>query len=185
VTNDDKQGPGNVKLTWPPERVEVLKKLWADGLTASQVAARLGDGITRNAVIGKVHRLGLSGRQSVNRSSTPRPRRPRQPSLPGRPITPDMAATAATAALKPEFRPQARPEPEPQPIRLVDIPRSERVTILMLTDKTCRWPLGDPGTEDFCFCGHVPRAGIPYCDYHASLAYQPLHDRRRASRARG
>lgn len=185
MTNDQQTGPGNVKLTWPLERVELLKKLWADGLTASQVAARLGDGITRNAVIGKVHRLGLSGRQSVSRSSTPRPRRPRQPSHPGRPITPNMAAMAAAAALKPEFRPQPRSEPEPQPIRLVDIPRTERVTILMLTDKTCRWPLGDPGTEDFCFCGHAPRAGVPYCDYHASLAYQPLHDRRRPSRARG
>ncbi len=181
MTSDQDKSPGNVKLTWPPERVELLKKLWTDGLTASQVAARLGDGITRNAVIGKVHRLGLSGRQSVTRSSAPRPRRPRQPSHPGR--QPTSPATAA--ALKPEFRPQPRPEPEPAPIRLVDIPKSERISILMLTDKTCRWPLGDPGGEDFCFCGHAPKAGMPYCDYHSSIAYQPLHDRRRASRARG
>ena len=180
MSNDQDQQPGTAKLTWPPERVELLKKLWAEGLTASQVAARLGDGITRNAVIGKVHRLGLSGRQSVQRSSAPRPRRPRQPSHPGRP-----AAGQAAAALKPETRPQPRPEPEPQPIRLVEMPKSERVSILMLSDKTCRWPLGDPGSDDFCFCGHTPKAGLPYCDYHASLAYQPLHDRRRASRARG
>jgi len=116
----------------------------------------------------------------VQRSSAPRPRRPRQPSHPGRP-TPGQAAVA----VKPQARPQPRPEPEPQPIRLVEIPKSERVSILMLSDKTCRWPLGDPGSEDFCFCGHTPKAGLPYCEYHASLAYQPLHDRRRVSRARG
>jgi GcrA cell cycle regulator len=181
MANDQDQQPGTPKLTWPPERVELLKKLWAEGLTASQVAARLGDGISRNAVIGKVHRLGLSGRQSAQRSSTPRPRRPRQPSHPGRP----MAGQAAAAALKLQPRPQPRPEPEPQPIRLVEMPKSERVSILMLSDKTCRWPLGDPGSEDFCYCGHAPKPGLPYCEYHASIAYQPLHDRRRASRARG
>jgi GcrA cell cycle regulator len=180
MSNDQDQQPGIPKPTWPPERVELLKKLWAEGLTASQVAARLGDGISRNAVIGKVHRLGLSGRQSVQRSSAPRPRRPRQPSHPGRPTS-----GQAAVAVKPQARPQPRPEPEPQPIRLVEIPKSERVSILMLSDKTCRWPLGDPGSEDFCFCGHTPKAGLPYCEYHASLAYQPLHDRRRVSRARG
>jgi GcrA cell cycle regulator len=178
LTKDHEPIPGAVKLTWPPERVELLKQLWADGLTASQVAAQLGGGISRNAVIGKVHRLGLSGRQPPTHAASPRPRRPRQPSSPGR----SGPAAMAAAAPKPDYRPQPRPEPEPQPIRLVDIPKSERVTILMLTDKTCRWPLGDPGDPDFCFCGLTPKPGVPYCEYHASLAYQPLHDRRRPAK---
>lgn len=182
MTNDQDTGAGTAKSTWPPERVELLKQLWAEGLTASQVAARLGDGISRNAVIGKVHRLGLSGRQPPSHAASPRPRRPRQPSPPGRQ---PVVSGATAVARKPDYRLQPRPEPEPQPIRLVDIPRSERINILMLTDKTCRWPIGDPGTEDFCFCGRTPKAGVPYCDYHASIAYQPLHDRRRAKHASG
>jgi GcrA cell cycle regulator len=80
------------------------------------------------------------------------------------------------------IEPAARPEPEPEPIRLVDlrVPEGERVNILMLSDRTCRWPVGDPGAEDFCFCGHTPKAnGGPYCDYHSRIAFQPLQDRRR------
>ena len=65
----------------------------------------------------------------------------------------------------------------PGPV-LVDLPKDGRVTILHLSDKTCKWPIGDPGSEDFCFCGHGPRDGSPYCEYHARLAYQPLQDRR-------
>ena len=81
-------------------------------------------------------------------------------------------------------QPAVRPQPEPEPIRLVDIPQGERVNILMLSERTCKWPVGDPGAEDFCFCGHAPKAsGGPYCDYHARIAYQPLQDRRRARAA--
>ena len=68
--------------------------------------------------------------------------------------------------------------PEPQPLRLVDLPKGGRVTILHLSDKTCKWPIGDPGSEDFCFCGHSPRDKSPYCEYHARAAYQPMQDRR-------
>ena len=159
---------GGAKLSWTEERVDLLKKLWQDGLSASQIAGRLGAGVTRNAVIGKVHRLNLSGRAQQPRAATPRPpRKAREPSLPGHSgnATPSM---------------QQRPAPlaEPQPLRLVDLPKDGRVTILHLSDKTCKWPIGDPGAEDFCFCGHGPREGSPYCEYHARLAYQPLQDRR-------
>ena len=65
------------------------------------------------------------------------------------------------------------------------MPKSERVGIPMFSDRACRWPVGDTGSDDFSFCGHTPKGGLPYCEYHASLAYQPLHDRRRANRARG
>jgi GcrA cell cycle regulator len=170
----------NEKLSWTEDRVELLKKLWNEGLSASQIAGRLGYGVTRNAVIGKVHRLGLSGRVTPQRTARPRPRRTREPSHPGRPMLPIHGATA----LKPMHRiePAVRAEPEPEPIRLVDVhvPQGERVNILMLSDRTCRWPVGDPGSEDFCFCGHTPKAsGGPYCDYHARIAFQPLQDRRR------
>jgi GcrA cell cycle regulator len=172
------QPPSNDKLSWTEDRVEVLKKLWNEGLSASQIAGRLGHGVTRNAVIGKVHRLGLSGRVTPQRAARPRPRKTREPSHPGRPLL----ATIGANALKPMHRPEpvVLAEPEPEPIRLVDIPKGERVNILMLSDRTCRWPVGDPGTDEFFFCGHTPKmSGGPYCDYHARVAYQPLQDRRR------
>jgi GcrA cell cycle regulator len=170
-------------MSWTEERVELLKKLWAEGLSASQIAARLSQGVTRNAVIGKVHRLNLSGRAQPARSSAPRaPRKPREPSHPGRTTGIPTLPSTGNAALKPMTRAEANPRqmalPEPKPLRLLDLAKDGRVTILHLSDKTCKWPIGDPGSEDFCFCGHGPRAGSPYCEYHARLAYQPLQDRR-------
>jgi GcrA cell cycle regulator len=175
---------GGAKLSWTDERVELLKKLWTEGLSASQIAGRLGNGVTRNAVIGKVHRLNLSGRVQQQRVAQPRaPRKQREPSLAPRAggSMPSMP-TAGSSALKPMMRAEThiRPQaiPEPQPLRLVDLPKDGRVTILHLSDKTCKWPIGDPGSEEFCFCGHGPREGSPYCEYHARLAYQPIQDRR-------
>jgi GcrA cell cycle regulator len=184
VTIVQEQVPVVEKMSWTEERVELLKKLWTEGLSASQIAGRLSHGVTRNAVIGKVHRLGLSGRATPQRAARPRTRRTREPTHPGRLLLP----TAGATALKPAHRaePAPRPEPEPEPIRLIDIPKGERVSILMLSERTCRWPMGDPGTEDFFFCGHTPKAsGGPYCEYHARLAYQPLQDRRRQRAAGG
>ena len=175
---------GGAKLSWTDERVELLKKLWTEGLSASQIAGRLGNGVTRNAVIGKVHRLNLSGRVQQQRVAQPRqPRKQHEPSLAPRAggSMPSMP-TAGSSALKPMMRAEThiRPAaiPEPQPLRLVDLPKDGRVTILHLSDKTCKWPIGDPGSEEFCFCGHGPREGSPYCEYHARLAYQPMQDRR-------
>ena len=180
IMNDSQ---GGAKMPWTDDRVELLKKLWSEGLSASQIAARLAQGVTRNAVIGKVHRLNLSGRAQQPRNAAPRaPRKQREPSHPGRGTgTPSLPATGNTA-LKPMIRAEAQPRPAalpaPEPIRLVDIPKGGRITILHLSDKTCKWPIGDPGHDDFCFCGHGPRVGSPYCEYHARLAYQPLQDRR-------
>jgi GcrA cell cycle regulator len=169
------------KAPWTDERVELLKKLWSDGLSASQIAGRLGMGVTRNAVIGKVHRLNLAGRATQPRNAAPRaPREPRMPGI-SRPHAPSMP-TAGSSALKPmprhEHHTRPMPLPEPKPLRLVDLPKDGRITILHLSDKTCRWPIGDPGTEEFCFCGHGPRDGSPYCEYHARIAYQPAQERR-------
>ena len=176
---------GGAKLFWTDDRVEQLKKLWAEGLSASQIAARLGAGVTRNAVIGKVHRLGLAGRGQPQRSSAePRaPRKQREPSLAPRaggslPRLPSAGNTALKPMMRASIQPRPQALPEPQPLRLVDLPQDGRVTILHLSDKTCKWPIGDPGSEEFCFCGHNPREGSPYCEYHARLAYQPVQDRR-------
>jgi GcrA cell cycle regulator len=172
--------------------VELLKKLWTEGLSASQIAGRLGAGVTRNAVIGKVHRLNLSGRAQQPRSTQPRaPRKQREPSLAGgrpgggRPGMPTAGSTALKHVLRAEMQPRPMALPEPKPLRLVDLPQGGRVTILHLSDKTCKWPIGDPGSEDFCFCGHGPRDGSPYCEYHARLAYQPMQDRRNRRSAFG
>jgi GcrA cell cycle regulator len=170
-------------MSWTDERVELLKKLWTEGLSASQIAGRMG-GVTRNAVIGKVHRLGLSGRATPSRSPRPRPRKTRQPSHPSQ-VAQFRAHGNAALKADPDAVPQAAPEPEPAPLREIEIPPGERANILSLNDRTCRWPIGDPGAEDFYFCGRNPKAGLPYCEHHARIAYQPVQDRRRQKRARG
>ena len=158
-------------MSWTDERVALLTKLWADGLSASQIAAELG-GITRNAVIGKVHRLGLSGRAKSPSSSSPRPRKARSSGM-LRVSRPSMRGTTALA-----YEYDAEPEPE-----LIEIPVEQRKTLLQLTEKTCRWPVGDTGSQDFFFCGGDTVNELPYCSYHSRVAYQPLTDRRRDKRS--
>ncbi|MCR9236595.1 MAG: GcrA family cell cycle regulator [Alphaproteobacteria bacterium] len=171
-------------MSWTEERVALLSKLWADGLSASQIATQLG-GVTRNAVIGKVHRLGLSGR-AKSASTAARPRKPRAntaskpsgksestSSAPRRPQT--MGATA----LKFEADVQAEAAIAPQAHDDVVVPISKRASILTITEQTCKWPIGDPGGNDFHFCGHDSKEGAPYCNYHCKVAYQPASDRRR------
>ena len=157
-------------MGWTDERVELLKKLWADGLSASQIAAELG-GITRNAVIGKVHRLGLSGRAKSPSSTSPRPRKARSSGM-LRVSRPSMRGNTALA-----YDYEVEPEPE-----LIEIPVEQRKTLLQLTEKTCRWPIGDPGSAEFFFCGGETANELPYCAYHSRVAYQPADDRRRDKR---
>lgn len=141
-------------MGWTDERVEQLKSLWADGLSASQIARALG-GVTRNAVIGKVHRLGLAGRAGPARSERPR------------------TAITHKAVLR-----AAAPEPvvvEEDPIVLDD---GHFATVLTINDRMCRWPIGDPSENEFHFCGRGPKSGSPYCEAHARKAYQPQNMRR-------
>jgi GcrA cell cycle regulator len=164
-------------MAWTDERVELLKKLWAEGLSASQIAGRLG-GVTRNAVIGKVHRLGLSGRATSSRSSTPRPRRshaPRQNRAPSMTF-----GTRGNVALKASY--EADYEPVPVPLEELVIPLHERASILTLKESMCRWPIGDPTEDDFHFCGRKKVGALPYCEHHARKAYQPVQARRREKR---
>lgn len=173
-------------MSWTDERVELLRKLWSDGLSASQVAAELGPGITRNAVIGKIHRLGLAERAKT--ATAPRPRAakaPRQASAPiaaaprsgGHAIHGHAVHGNVALAFAPQTMAVARAVPEEE----VVIPMSERVTLMELRESMCRWPMGDPTTPEFRFCGgKSPVGGGPYCAHHARIAYQPAQDRRRA-----
>jgi GcrA cell cycle regulator len=157
---------------WTELRVEQLKKLWEAGLSASQIAAELGN-VTRNAVIGKVHRLGLSGRAKSPSSSVPRPRktRPAQHIMRiSRPVS--RGNTALAHAFEMEV------EVDPIPFDNV-VPMSQRKTLLELTEDTCHWPIGDPGSPDFFFCGGKSLTSLPYCAHHSRIAYQPATDRRR------
>lgn len=165
---------------WTDDRVELLSKLWAEGLSASQIAAALGGGVTRNAVIGKVHRLGLSGRVKAGPAAAQRPARPR-------PASPAGAAPATQAGDAPRAT-TSEAEPAPRTGNQLDtrwaaedaaLPESLRVSIFELRDSMCRWPLGDPAKPDFAFCGAKSVGGLPYCGYHCRIAYQPAAERRR------
>ena len=169
-------------MSWTEERVERLSRLWLEGRSASQIAGELGEGVTRNAVIGKVHRLGLSGRDLAP-AETPQ-------------LRAKATVTAEPIALPPLIEDvvaeiEVAP-PTPQPIAIdlqalratsdVVIPLSDRVTILELGATMCRWPLGDPTSAEFRFCGCRSHSSLPYCAEHARVAFQPVADRRRVER---
>jgi GcrA cell cycle regulator len=161
--------------SWTNDRVEQLKKLWADGLSASQIAAELGS-LSRNSVIGKVHRLGLAGRPKRPAGTMPRRRKPRSQGTTMRIVRPAIRGnTAERHACEPQFG------PEPELIENV-IPIGQRCSTLELSEGKCRWPIGEPGTPDFFFCGGKTIEGLPYCGYHARIAYQPAVDCRRDRR---
>ena len=178
-------------LTWTEERVERLKTLWQEGKSASYIASELG-GVSRNAVIGKVHRLGLSGRgKAPEKAPTPRLRAKAAAADPVAPTPVTAPLTAGANALAPAADEHVAPRPEaivrplpralPEPSAEIVLPPSERVTIMDLRESMCRWPMGDPGSPDFRFCGARSLTGMPYCDHHAQIAYQPSSERRRKS----
>lgn len=149
-------------MGWTDERVDSLKKLWLDGLSASQIAKQLGGGVTRNAVIGKVHRLGLSGRAAASQPQRPivktvRPARPALVSAPLRRIEP------------------AAPAPAGKPPVVIE--ETGSATVLTLGAHMCKWPIGDPTSDTFAFCGRRTGDEGPYCRDHAMVAYQPPQKR--------
>jgi GcrA cell cycle regulator len=167
-------------MSWTDERVDLLRKLWSEGLSASQIAAELANGITRNAVIGKVHRLGLSGRVKTVAPAAARPRV--QAPRAAKPTT-QRATTVVRGNTALVMEARAYEAPAPRPVEDVVIPISERVTIMELREAMCRWPLGDPSTPEFRYCGSRSDVGASYCSHHARMAYQPAQDRRRERRA--
>ncbi|MBX9746595.1 MAG: GcrA family cell cycle regulator [Hyphomonadaceae bacterium] len=150
-------------MGWTEERVTLLRKLWAEGLSASQIAKQLG-GVTRNAVIGKVHRLGLAGRATPSRPAK-RPVRTARPRIVG-PMAPRLrpASSMPTVVI-----------PHLEPVKFED---GKAASVLTLSDSMCKYPIGDPTDADFAFCGRGS-AGGPYCADHARLAYQPSQAKKR------
>ncbi|MBA3898313.1 MAG: GcrA cell cycle regulator [Sphingomonadaceae bacterium] len=211
-------------MAWTDERIEQLKTMWAGGKTASQIADELG-GVSRNAVIGKAHRLGLQARPSPVKpnevekpaareaappsppappkpaprpaveASTPTPAAPSGPRVPPASPFPPHVPTGPTGAQLRSVGPggflrqgpgdQAPPSAPAPARRLVPAKPSPemagKTTLLELSDKICKWPLGHPGEPDFHFCGKVVNPGFPYCVQHCGQAYQaqmPRRDRR-------
>ncbi|MFT4716408.1 MAG: GcrA cell cycle regulator [Paracoccaceae bacterium] len=190
-------------MSWTDDRVDVLKTMWGSGKSASQIAKELG-GVTRNAVIGKVHRLGLSNRATTSA----------KPTTKEKPAAKDTAAkvsapkakkvepvVAAEPAAKPVHLPLRRPiikagQPlPPQPSAnevsaeaLATVKEVEKtakqLNLMELTERVCKWPVGDPATENFWFCGHPVQQGKPYCDAHVAVAFQPMSARRDRRAAR-
>jgi GcrA cell cycle regulator len=199
-------------MSWTDERVETLKRMWGEGQSASQIAKELG-GVTRNAVIGKVHRLGLSNRVGGKDedeetplavpapapavAARPEPVAPRPEPVTPRAEPPRAAVHPAAAApasnvmplpVRKAIIPAGQPLP-PQPslneispealasVREVE-KRAKRLTLMELTERTCKWPIGDPATDDFWFCGLPSLPGKPYCEAHVGVAFQPMSARR-------
>jgi GcrA cell cycle regulator len=157
-------------MGWTDERVELLKKLWQDGLSASQIAKQLG-GVTRNAVIGKVHRLGLSGRATPSKPARTVFKAPR----PARPVT-----SAPSAPRRISSEPVSLHAPTP-PVRYVE-EAPGTATVLTLGAHMCKWPIGDPSMDNFTFCGRGAGDG-PYCHEHSQVAYQPAQAKKRSGAA--
>ncbi|NPD17689.1 GcrA cell cycle regulator [Xinfangfangia sp. D13-10-4-6] len=199
-------------MSWTDERVETLKRMWGEGQSASQIAKELG-GVTRNAVIGKVHRLGLSnrvgGKEEEEAAAAPAAAAPVRPdpapaaAAPPPPREEPAAPAARPAAAQPAPAPVSNVTP--LPIRKAIVPagqplppqpslneispealasvrevekRARKLSLMDLTERTCKWPIGDPATEEFWFCGLPSVAGKPYCEAHVGVAFQPMSARR-------
>ncbi|MEM1006724.1 MAG: GcrA family cell cycle regulator [Pseudomonadota bacterium] len=185
-------------MSWTDERVELLKKMWGEGQSASQIAKELG-GVTRNAVIGKVHRLGLSNRAA---GASPAKSEPKEKPAPAPKAEAKPKPAPKTEPARPAPAPEAKPAiparrqiipagqplpPQPSaneisPEALAKVneieKKAKKLTLMELTEKTCKWPVGDPATEDFWFCGLPVEPGKPYCEAHVGVAFQPMSSRR-------
>ncbi|MEL6531193.1 MAG: GcrA family cell cycle regulator [Pseudomonadota bacterium] len=207
-------------MSWTDERIGTLKKMWEGGSTASQIAEELG-GVSRNAVIGKAHRLGLKSRPSpvkanekkkaakkaAAKPATAKKAAPKTAKPAAKPAA--KSAESAPAAAKPSASTggtpsQPLPNPTPDLPKIVSVgpggflrqgpgdqqapippapPRrlvpakpspeiADKTSLLDLSDKVCRWPMGHPGEPDFHFCGAPVNPGFPYCVEHCGRAYQ-------------
>lgn len=179
-------------MDWTPDRVELLKQLWSEGLSASQIANQLG-GVTRNAVIGKVHRLKLEGRvarrnplsskknTSVTQQKVSQPKNRAKKSIASATTSSTKSSSVVVHALFNATSVSLVPKEVlvQQYTQHIDVPRSQYLKLAELTERTCKWPNGDPLAEDFHFCGNDAAEAGPYCKYHARIAFQPASERRR------
>ncbi|KWV94222.1 MULTISPECIES: GcrA family cell cycle regulator [unclassified Erythrobacter] len=203
-------------MSWTDERIATLKKMWEGGSTASQIAEELG-GVSRNAVIGKAHRLGLKSRPSPVKANEKK-KAPAKAKPAPKPVAKKAAKPAAKPAPAAPAKPTAAPAPrqdaaipsQPLPNKNADLPKivsvgpggflrqgpgdqqapippapprrlvpakpspeiADKTSLLDLSDKVCRWPMGHPGEPDFHFCGEAVNPGFPYCVEHCGRAYQ-------------
>jgi GcrA cell cycle regulator len=193
-------------MAWNDERVAILKKMWLEGNSASEIAKELGN-ITRNAVIGKVHRLGLSNRdtniskggatpskaiKNVKRGRPPktnqepkkrgRPKKPSGPTDFHEKISDDDQSISASADSKLSRASKLEVVSDLSEETIKDLlkveMKSKKISLMELTERTCKWPIGDPATDTFWFCGHESEPGKPYCKTHISIAFQPITQRR-------
>ena len=173
-------------MAWTDERIKQLRQLWSEGQSASKIAEKLG-GVTRNAVIGKIHRLGLSNRSENSE----------------KPIITKKRGRPAKVKNTDNFQKQID---DKKNIKFSQInsdkfddlhvdglgndkniltdstlesiaeleENAKKLNLMELTERTCKWPIGDPATENFWFCGHPSAQGKPYCSTHVSIAFQPI-----------
>jgi GcrA cell cycle regulator len=149
-------------MDWTEETIAHLRALWAEGHSTAEIGRRMA--ISKNAVVGKAHRLQLTARPSpIRRGGAPvRRSAPRPPA----PVLPAPEAAPVTVAPLVEH-------PQPAALRAVAAPvRSAGRTM------PCCWPIGEPGSPSFRFCDEPAMSGKPYCEAHAQLAYVKVRDRR-------
>jgi len=172
-------------MSWTDERIATLKKMWKEGKSAAEIAKTLGKGVTRNAVIGKAHRMGLSGRPSpIKKSAAPKKEAAPKKAV-AKAAPPARGKKAATPAAAPTAK-TAAPAKEVEDVKIFEkdvVPPGGGVALLDLTERMCKWPIGDPRDDDFTFCGLPIRPGTPYCPDHAAMAYQTSSRNRGAAAA--
>ena len=158
-------------MSWTDERIALLKKMWKDGKSAADIAKTLAKGVTRNAVIGKAHRMGLSGRPSPIKKTPEVPKKAavakkevKEVKEVKKPVVPVVSGV--------KHNPLVREVTEPRKFVKEEIPPGGGVALIDLSERMCKWPIGDPREDDFTFCGRNIRQGTPYCPDHATMAYQ-------------
>jgi GcrA cell cycle regulator len=170
-------------MSWTEQQIQALKKMWGNGYSASDIAKALGGGLTRNAVIGKAHRLKLSAGQNLARQPV------RISSEAGGSVLPSMVKAGKKRAMLRPLPPvqapggntAARPTVREVLKNLENIKRTEGIAVTKAGERHCRWPIGDPRSPDFRFCGAPCYEGLPYCVDHARVAYQTVSRRSRAN----
>lgn len=175
-------------MSWTEQQIQMLKDMWGHGFSASDIAGRLGGGMTRNAVIGKAHRLKLSASIAAARGDGSTGLRAPSTStgmagiksskkrvmLRPLPVLPTPSSTPQTTQINKPFQREAFRSPSET------VKRSEGIAVTKAGDRHCRWPVGDPRSPDFRFCGCNVHEGLPYCTDHARVAYQNVGKKFRA-----
>jgi len=164
-------------MSWTDERIAMLKKMWKDGKSAAEIAKFLAKGVTRNAVIGKAHRMGLSGRPSPIKKPEDEPKKEA-----AKPVRKEVKEAKATKVVAKKTvvpvvtgvknNPLVREVTAPRQFVKEEFPADGGVALIDLVERMCKWPFGDPREDNFTFCGRAIRPGTPYCPDHAGMAYQ-------------